>query len=349
MSNLLPFSLCRLTPSNTLNLLHQSFFCGKPTWNMDSDVPDLSGKVIIVTGGNAGIGRLTVKVGVASIVVVHLAGISLGLIATLYMASRNTQKAEAVIQELHALTGKRAIFLQLDLADLVSVKRAAQEFLSKEKELHVLYNNGGIFAPPIEEVASTGYDSIDLTFASNTLGHFYLTKLLLPTLIQTSHIADPARIVTMTSVLHYIATIDYGTFKDGQMRRKRTPFDLYSQSKWANGVLAMELARRYGDQGIVSMSVNPGNVTTEIADHATGFVALLAKMFLIHPPVWGAVTQLWAGTSAEATHLNGKYIAPWGKVAKHRCDVDDPEKGKELWEWLEEQVSYLAATPVTVV
>ncbi|KAJ7779264.1 hypothetical protein B0H16DRAFT_809907 [Mycena metata] len=128
MGNVLPFSLCRLTPSNTLNVLRQSFFCGKLTWNID-DVPDLSGKVILVTGGNAGLGRLTAK----------------GLLqrnAKVYMASRNPQKAEAAIEELYALTGKRAIFLHLDLADLMSVKRSAEEFLSKEKELHVLYNNG---------------------------------------------------------------------------------------------------------------------------------------------------------------------------------------------------------------
>ncbi|KAJ7779263.1 NAD(P)-binding protein [Mycena metata] len=324
MGNTLPFSLRHMTPSQTLAMLHQSFFCGKPKWNTD-DVPDLSGKVIIVTGGNAGIGRLTVKV-----LLEHNAKV--------YMASRNVEKAEAAIEELYASTGERAIFLHLDLADLVSVRRATAEFLSKEKELHVLCNNGGIMVPPVAEATPSGFD---LTFATNTLGHFYLTKLLLPTLISTAHTAGSVRIVTLTSMVHYVATVDYATFKDGPARRKRHPFDLYAQSKWANGVLAMELARRYGDQGIVSMSVNPGNLKTHISDNSKGMLTLLVKIILIHPPAWGAVTQLWAAASPEAAHLNGKYIAPWGKVARHRRDVDDPEKGKELWDWLEEQVSAL--------
>ncbi|KAJ7472409.1 NAD(P)-binding protein [Mycena galericulata] len=325
MGNSIPFSLRHMTPSHTLAMLQQSFFCGKPKWRTDRDVPDLSGQVIIVTGGNAGIGKQTVKV-------------LLQRNATVYMASRNPEKALAAIEDLYASTGKRAVFLQLDLADLASVKAAATEFLSKEQELHVLYDNGGIMVPPIHEATPTGYD---LTFGTNVLGHFYLTKLLLPTLIATAHNKGSARIVTLTSMVHYVATVNYESFKDGPVRRKRTPFDMYAQSKWANGVFAMELARRYGEQGIVSTSVNPGNLKTDISHNATGAVILLVKLFLIYPVEWGAVTQLWAGTAPEAAHLNGKYIAPWGRVARHRKDVDNPEKGRELWAWLEEQVSPL--------
>ncbi|KAJ7097648.1 NAD(P)-binding protein [Mycena epipterygia] len=320
MGNTLPFSLRRMTPSNTYALVKQSYFCGKPKWSPERDVPDLSGQVIVVTGGNAGVGRQTVKV-----LLEHNAKV--------YMASRNPQKARTAIEELYATTGKRAVFLHLDLSDLASVKAAATEFLSKEKELHVLYNNGGIMVPPIEEATPTGYD---LTFATNVLGHFYLTKLLLPTLIATAPTQGTARIVNMTSMVHYVATVDYSSFKDGPERRKRTPFDLYAQSKWAISVLAMELARRYGAEGIVS---TPGNLNTDISHNTTGVVTLLAKITLIYPPHWGAVAQLWAGTSPEAAHLNGQYIAPWGRVAKHRPDVDDPQAGGALWAWLEEQVS----------
>ncbi|KAJ6598269.1 NAD(P)-binding protein [Mycena vulgaris] len=318
MGNAIPFSLRHMTPSNTYAMLKQSYFCGKPAWDTAHDVPDLSGQVIIVTGGNAGLGRQTVKV-------------LLENNATVYMASRNPQKAEAAIKELLTLTGKRAVFLHLDLSDLASVKAAATEFLSMEKELHVLYNNGGIMVPPIEEATPSGYD---LTFATNVLGHFYLTKLLLPTLISTAHTRSVARVVTLTSMVHYVATVDYCTFKDGPARLKRTPFDMYAQSKWANAVFAMELARRYADQGIVSTSINPGNLNTDISHNSTG-----AKCILIHPVEYGAVGQLWAGTASETAQLNGKYIAPWGRVANHRPDVDDPQKGSELWAWLEEQVS----------
>ncbi|KAJ7267280.1 NAD(P)-binding protein [Mycena rebaudengoi] len=308
MGNAVPFSLRHMTPVN-------------PTWNVD-DIPDLTGKVVIVTGGNSGIGRQTVTA-----LLEHNAKV--------YMASRNREKAQAAVADIHASTGKHAIFLQLDLSDLASVRAAAKEFLSEEKELHVLYNNGGIMVPPIEEVTTSGHD---LTFATNVLGHFLLTKLLLPTLITTAATAGAARIVSLTSMTHYVAIADYNTFTDSPARRKRKPLDLYAQSKWAIAVFAMELARRYGDQGIVSTAVNPGNLDTDISRHSHGAMAFLTNTLLVYPVEWGCIAQLWVGTSAEGTLLNGKYVGPWGKVERARPDTDDPRNGEKLWSWLEEQV-----------
>ncbi|KAF7313904.1 NAD(P)-binding protein [Mycena chlorophos] len=261
MGSVLSFNPRHLTPQNTTAMLRQSYFCGRPQWG-PQDVPDLTGKVIIVTGGNAGIGRETVKV-----LLEHNAKV--------YMASRNASKAGQTIDELEQQTGKRAVFLQLDLADLNSVKNAAAEFRSLETELHVLYNNGGIMVPPVEEITSAGYD---LTFGTNVLGHFYLTKLLLPTLLAT----QGARIITLTSMIHYVATVDYATFIEGPKRRKRSPLDLYAQSKWADAVMAVELARRYGPQGIISHSINPGNLKTDISKHTRGIVTFFTNVLLIY-------------------------------------------------------------------
>ncbi|KAF7327823.1 NAD(P)-binding protein [Mycena kentingensis (nom. inval.)] len=324
MGNAIPFNLRHMTPAHTLAMLRQSYFCGRPRWRTTrgGDVPDLTGKVVIVTGGNAGIGKETVKV-------------LLENNATVYMASRNPSKAAQAIDELERETGRRAIFLKLDLADLATVKRAAEEFQSKETELHVLFNNGGIMTPPIEQVTPYGYDA---TFGTNVVGHFYLTTLLLPTLLSTARAHTHVRIVTLTSMVHYVASVDYATFIESPKRRKRTPFDQYAQSKWADAVMAVELARRYGQDGIVSLSVNPGNLSTDITQNTAGIMNFLAKLLLIWPPSWGAVGQLWAGTAPEAVAVNGKYIAPWARVAQHRKDVDDPDCGRELWEWLEEQV-----------
>ncbi|KAJ6618156.1 hypothetical protein B0H10DRAFT_2030840 [Mycena sp. CBHHK59/15] len=302
----IPFSISKMTPTNLLAGIQQSYFNGKPTWS-ERDIPDLSGQVIIVTGGNSGLGKETVRA-----LLEHNAKV--------YMACRSRAKADAVIAELRELTGKEAVFLELDLADLASVRAATKEFLSKEDELHVLYNNGGIMTPPLELVTPGGYD---LTFGTNVLGHFYLTKLLLPTLIATAATNPGAgRVVTLTSMIHYLSVPDYKTFKDGPARLKANPSDLYSQSKWACAVFAAELARRYGGQGIISTSVNPGNLKTDIAKDTFGLALLITKMLMIWPVEWG-------------------YIAPWGRVAKARKDVDDPKNGKELWEWLEEQVERL--------
>ncbi|KAF7303833.1 NAD(P)-binding protein [Mycena indigotica] len=267
MGNIIPFSLWHLTPTNTLALIQQSFFCGRPKWSAD-DMPDLTGRVIIVTGGNSGIGKETVKA-----LLQHNAKV--------YMASRNPQKASQAIDELERVTGKRAIFLELDLSDLASVKSAAMEFQRQETELHVLCNNGGIMVPPNQRSTSNGYD---LVFLTNVVGHFYLTQLLLPTLLATARAHNTARIVNLTSMAHYVATVDYATFVESPQQRRQKPFVLYAQSKWADAVMAMELARRYGSEGIVSVSVNPGNLNTDISQNTQGSVALLSKLFLFYPP-----------------------------------------------------------------
>ncbi|KAF8659670.1 hypothetical protein AX16_001811, partial [Volvariella volvacea WC 439] len=117
------------------------------------DIPDLTGKVVIVTGGNTGIGKETVKALLA-----HNAKV--------YLAARSQEKASQAIKDLLQETGKEAIFLKLDLSDLKSIKRSAEEFQSKEKELHILFNNAGVMFPPVSEITTDGYD---LQFGTNVL------------------------------------------------------------------------------------------------------------------------------------------------------------------------------------
>jgi len=115
-----------------------------------------------------------------------------------------------------------------------------------------------VLCPPIEETAAGGYE---LQFATNVIGHFYFTKLLLPVLI-TAAAASPdgkARVVNTASMSHLSATaFDLNTLKNNPAGRGTTPWQLYCRSKFGNIVYATELARRYGDQGIVSTSLNPG-------------------------------------------------------------------------------------------
>jgi NAD(P)-dependent dehydrogenase (short-subunit alcohol dehydrogenase family) len=112
---------------------------------------------------------------------------------------------------------------------------------------------------------------------------------------------------------------------------------LYYQSKFGNVVYATELARRYGDDGIVSTSLNPGNIATDLIRYLNPLAKLLAPLVL-HNVSYGALTQLWAGTSAEAVTFKGEYLIPWARVGKPHPDTQDPETGKALWTWLEEQV-----------
>ncbi|KAJ7464506.1 NAD-P-binding protein [Mycena latifolia] len=294
----------------------------KPTFTLQ-DVPDLNGKVIIVTGGNSGIGFETVKE-----LVVHGAKV--------YMAARSSAKATEAIESITKETGKSPIFLEIDLADLDSVEKAAQTFLENETRLDVLYNSAGIMIPPIDQVTRQGYD---LQFGL-VLGHFYLTKLLLPVLLSTakSTPGTPARIISVSSGAHHFTGLNFASFKDGPERRKRSTHALYAQSKFGMVVLSAELARRYGDQGIVSIAMNPGNVATPLQKEIQGFQRSIASLMLHPVRPNGIITHLWAGTAPETAEYNGKYLRPWARLGKPRRDTQDPDIGKELWTWLDEQV-----------
>ncbi|KAK7462220.1 hypothetical protein VKT23_007825 [Stygiomarasmius scandens] len=187
-------------------------------------ITDMTEKIVIVTGGSAGLGKPTVKA-------------LLEKNATVYLEARDEKKSQAVIDEYAKITGKAAIFLKVDLADLRSVKALVKEFLkcvlsfnetwfsnSKETKLHISYNNGGVLMTPMDKVS----------FATNVLGHFYLTKLLLPTPISTAEsISDKVRVVTLSSSVPYLAKYEFNmaSLKDGPERRKMNPMTMYPQSK----------------------------------------------------------------------------------------------------------------------
>ncbi|KAF9055839.1 hypothetical protein BJ165DRAFT_1412265 [Panaeolus papilionaceus] len=290
------------------------------------DIPDLTGKVIIVTGANTGVGKETAKA-------------LLNHNAKVYMAARSQEKAEEAIAQLKKETGKEGIWLKLDLADLNSIKSAAEEFAKKEKELHVLFNNAGVMVPPVDMVTTQGYD---LQFGTNVLGHFYFTKLLLPNLLAGAKSSPDgkARVVnTSSSASLFINGLDFNTFKDGKPRQRKGAQMLYSQSKLGNILYSNALARKYGDQGIVSTSLNPGNLKTDLARHLPNFVRYIMNTLILYPAADGALTQLYAGTAPEGAELNGKYLIPWARVGTRPNPIGFDEKlQEELWAWLEEQV-----------
>ncbi|KAF8173188.1 NAD-P-binding protein [Mycena galopus ATCC 62051] len=287
-----------------------------------NDIPDLSGQVIIVTGANIGIGKETVKA-----LLQHNARV--------YVAARSPEKAKEAIADLKAQTGKEAEFLQLDLADLYSVKRAAEEFIQREKQLHVLFNNGGVMCSPIEQLTTQGYD---LQFGTNVLGHFYFTKLLLPTLLATAAPGKPVRVINTSSFASQLhdGDINYNTVKASPARIKAGPDRLYFQSKFGNVAFSNELFRRYGDQGIVSVALHPGNLKSGLQRHLVGTKKFIIES-LCYPTPYGALTQLWAGTTDEGATMGGKYLFPWARMGINPST--DPRIEKTLWTWCEEQVA----------
>ncbi|KZV97137.1 NAD(P)-binding protein [Exidia glandulosa HHB12029] len=294
-------------------------------WTVDN-MPDLTGRVYIVTGGNTGIGKETVKA------LLQKGG-------KVYMASRSETRAQQAITDLEQATGRAAIFLKLDLMDFASIKQAAEEFMSRESQLNTLFNSAGIAWAPMDDLTVQGYDA---QFGTNVLGHFYFTKLLLPVLFQTyeSNPSDKPRIVaTSGSIYKVFPKVDYDTLRDGKQRRKLSGNQLYAQSKFGNVLIANELARRYGDK-IVSTSLHPGVFQSELSRHMKlpAPVEWLAKMFIAPVPM-GALTQLYAGTAPEAATMNGKYLIPWCVEGRKSKEAQDQKTAEQLWDWLEKQLA----------
>ncbi|KAH7911148.1 hypothetical protein BJ138DRAFT_1151409 [Hygrophoropsis aurantiaca] len=307
---------------NTLLWVWRELFPPKAQFSAN-EIPDMSGKVAMVTGANAGIGKETARV-------------LLTKNAKVWIVARDQSKGEAALKELKEKTGKDAHLLKLNLANLKSIKEAVTEFQSKETRLDVLFNNAGVAMPPKGWLTDDGYD---LQFGTNVLGHFYLTKLLAPLLLSTAKISPDgkARVVNTSSNAHWFTGLHFDTFKEGPARRKMSGALLYGQSKTGNIVFSAELARRYGDQGLVSTSLNPGGIKSDLQRH-NGFIVHLLANTLLYDVSFGALTQLFAGTMPDGASLNGKYLVPWARIGEPRADTQDLQLGRELWTWLEEQV-----------
>ncbi|TFK84294.1 NAD(P)-binding protein [Polyporus arcularius HHB13444] len=299
-------------------------FPPKPTFSVDQ-IPDLGGQIALVTGGNVGIGYETTKA-----LLQHNAKV--------YLAARSKDKADAAIASLKEATGKEAIFLELDLSSLASIKKAAEEFLGKERELHMLFNNAGVMLPPMNLVTKDGYD---LQFGTNCIGHWYFTELVMPALLAGVATSPDhhARVVTTSSSAAYLASgFNFDLFKDGPQRRKASSNEMYAQSKLGNVIVARQVAKRYAEKGIVSISVNPGNIQSNLQRYVPNIVRIVMNAIMLYPTPYGALTQLFAGTMPEAINYNGEYLIPWARLGRCRPEAYDDELGERLWKWLEEEV-----------
>ncbi|KAI0686994.1 NAD(P)-binding protein [Earliella scabrosa] len=306
--------------------VYKQGFPPKPKFSVDQ-IPDLTGRVMLVTGGNVGIGYETIKA-----LLQHNAKV--------YIATRSKEKAEAAIASLKQVTGREAFFIRMDLASLASVKKAAAEFMSKELELHVLFNNAGVMYPPIDQLTKDGYD---LQWGTNVVGHWYLTELLMPALLAGVKTSPDhhARVITTSSSGAYLETLHWDTFKDTPARRKMTDQMLYFQSKLGNAIVARQVAKRYADQGIISISLNPGNIQSELQRHLPKLLRRILNVVLFYPTPYGALTQLFAGTMPEALNYNGEFMIPFARLGRCRDEVYDDEIGQRLWQWMEDETKRL--------
>ncbi|KAJ7339066.1 NAD(P)-binding protein [Mycena albidolilacea] len=304
-----------------------------PRFLPERDMPDLSGKIALVTGGNTGIGYHTVK----QLLLKN---------AKVYLAARSPDKAAAAIKRLEEETkGKKAIFLKLDLADLSSVRKATEGFLALESRLDLLFNNGGVMISPPEMLTAQGHD---LQFGTNCIGHFFFTELLLPVLLKThAETGTRARIMHTSSIGHQFApgrgfelvSLKGGPERDAWVKKAGTtmgPWRLYGESKLGNILVANYFARAHGDK-IVSFSLHPGGIKTELGRHGGTLLQVAGNLFA-YPAPMGAHTQLWGATIPEEDEVQGKYLVPWGKIGKVDPRASDRAQEDEVIAYVREQI-----------
>ena len=265
-----------------------------------AQIPPQIGKLAYITGANSGIGFHTA---------LELARAG----AAVILACRDQGKAEAARQRILAEipTAKLEIAI-LDLASLASVRTAAQAFLSTNRQLDLLINNAGIMAIPQRRLTPDGFE---LQLGTNHFGHFALTGLLLPALLKSSTTA-PARIISVSSIAHRGATMDFDNLN---WERDYKPWPAYRRTKLANLLFGFELERRleHAHASAVSIVVHPGVSKTNLFAAGPGqgrgmaakFGPLLVGLFA-QSDAQGALPTLYAATSPDIH--GGRFYGPHG-------------------------------------
>ncbi|OAQ68030.1 short-chain dehydrogenase [Pochonia chlamydosporia 170] len=294
----------------------------------EENLPDQTGKVFLITGASGGVGKE-----LASMVYKHNAKV--------YIAARSEDKSTAAIASIKQQYPKskgQLIFLHLDLGDLTTIPKSAEQFLRQESRLDVLWLNAGVMVPPAGSKTTQGYE---LQLGTNNIGHFLFTKLLHPILKSTAASAprNSVRVIWVSSSAIDVAPSGVIDFTNMDYKRDERAWTKYGRSKAGNVLHAVEFARRTESEGIVSVSLNPGNLATDLQRSMPGWQAYVWAKLLAYPAKFGAYTELFAGLHPDVKlETSGMFIAPWGRIVKARKDLFDPALGRRYWEWTEEQV-----------
>lgn len=307
----------------------------KPAFT-EKDYPTLDGKVVIVTGGNSGVGYETVK---------SLAGTTK---AKVYIFARNKNKTKEAIERMkkeilakYNKSSSNVHFIKIDLSDLETIKGAVEKFLSKESRLDIVIHNAGVMAPPPNSRTSQGYE---LQFGTNVLGPHLLQKLLDPILKETSKKNQPneSRIVWVSSAAHMFSIKGGINWKDLNYEEKPgARMEIYGQSKACAIIQATQWSIRNPLANVVSVSLSPGALNTNLQRNASCLEKKLGNLILKNAR-YGAYTELYCALSPDLKTLDsGSFIIPYGRKGKARKDIADVSRNKEgekLWDYLDKEV-----------
>jgi len=298
-------------------------------WTADA-MPDQSGKTILVTGANSGLGLETAR---------ELARKG----AHVLLGCRNAAKAAAAVEHIRAAAPQASLeVVAVDLSSLDSIRRCAATVRERHHQLHVLCNNAGIMAIPYARTA----DGFEMQIGTNHLGHFALTGLLLDLLLATPQ----SRIVNVSSGAHRIGRMQ---FEDLHWQRRYSKWRAYGQSKLANLLFTYELHRRLAARGAdtISVACHPGYADTNLQAvgpqlAGSSFMARIMDIgnrMLAQSALMGALPNLYAATAPDV--VGGDFIGPdgpgqnWGypkKVTSNRRSHDRSDADR-LWRISEQQ------------
>ncbi|MFE5793521.1 oxidoreductase [Streptomyces sp. NPDC056503] len=296
-------------------------------WTADA-IPDLSGRVHVVTGATGGLGLATTRA------LARRGG-------RVVLAVRDEEKGRQAVAALTAegIDGDLLTVRRIDLADLDSVRAFAEDLRADHPRLDVLLNNAGVMGPP-RTLSAQGHE---LQFAANHLGHFALTGLLL------DRLPAGGRVVTVSSLVHRQGRLRLDDPAALAGERGYAPMAFYNQSKLANAVFGRELHRRLTAAGsqVRSVLAHPGYTATSLQTRdATGlarfFYGRIGNPLVAQRPERGVLPQLYAATAPDAA--GGDFIGPDGlgelrgvpARVKPSAAAADPETGRRLWDLSEE-------------
>jgi NAD(P)-dependent dehydrogenase (short-subunit alcohol dehydrogenase family) len=277
---------------------------------------NLKGKTILITGPTSGIGRET-------------AWALARMDAHIVMACRSEEKGKDTRSMIVEETRNKDIDIMLvDVSSMQSVRQFAEAFLKKYKKLHVLINNAGAFFMK-REVTPEGFEK---TFATNHLGPFLLTNLLLPLITRTHE----ARIINLASDSHYYGKLN---LEDLQMKKHYGGFRAYAASRLATVFFTQELSQRLEGKGVTVNSVHPGHAATNIWPETKGLMKLglkIANRNAISAEA-GSLTSIYLASSEKVAGITGKYFDK-KEIKEPSKKCGDMELQKTLWKKSEELV-----------
>ncbi|XP_029111203.1 dehydrogenase/reductase SDR family member 13-like isoform X1 [Scleropages formosus] len=276
----------------------------------------LYGKTVIVTGGNAGIGKATA---------LDLARRG----ARVILACRNKQRAEAAVCDIIKESGNnQVVYMQLDLASLQSVRSFAETFLKQESRLDILINNAALMLQGRTE------DGLGMIFGVNHIGHFLLTHLLLERLKECA----PSRVINVSSMAYKWGHIDFNSVETHKTLRTSNSFmqlfKAYCDTKLCNILFTCELAKMLQGTGVTCYSVHPGAVHTEFTRNFPTIAKILTRpmtFLFFKDPMAGAQTTLHCALQEGIEPLSGRYFENCA-VMDVNAEARDDATAKKLWE-----------------